>query len=373
MKKLLPVLFLILLASCGESGSSEKSESGNILENLTYSVDTLILDIGEEIFDPGAYYGSTMSADEKIGYRLYDPKKEIHEYDLEGLKLRAIHPFESDGPNAIPDYVNYFQSLPNEEFFMANDAQAGVFSLSGENKLKLKIQRDNVSGFDPEASFSFANNMHISPDKKKIISLPNTFTGPVVGLAVIDIESMAGKLRAIPALDLTNGYNITFQQGNGITRSGDFHTLQIVNDQFVIYSGATSDIYTYDWNTDSLRLRTFPHQLVAKAKTGDFPTVVDSNERRWELGKEMRKQITFNKFYWDESRKQYFRLGSVTNEDDSIIYLFAYDEEFNLQGEAELAGLENIPFYQTFFRNGKLFNYYTVGENPALVQFTFDF
>jgi hypothetical protein len=370
------LLFFICLIggffSCGGNSESDSSSKKNILENLKVSIDSIRIDVGEEIFNAGAYYGSTLSADEKIGYRLYDPKKEIHEYDLEGLKLRAIHPFESDGPNAIPDYVNYFQSLPNEEFFMANDAQAGVFSLSGENKLKLKIQRDNVSGFDPEASFSFANNMHISPDKKKIISLPNTFTGPVVGLAVIDIESMAGKLRAIPALDLTNGYNITFQQGNGITRSGDFHTLQIVNDQFVIYSGATSDIYTYDWNTDSLKLRTFPHQLVAKAKTGDFPTVVDSNERRWELGKEMRKQITFDKFYWDESRKQYFRLGSVTNEDDSIIYLFAYDEEFNLQGETELAGLENIP-YQTFFRNGKLFSYYTVEENPALIQFTFDF
>ena len=49
MKKLLPVLFLIAFASCGEKGNSEKVDSSNILENLTYSVDTLVIDSGEEI------------------------------------------------------------------------------------------------------------------------------------------------------------------------------------------------------------------------------------------------------------------------------------------------------------------------------------
>jgi hypothetical protein len=49
MKKLTPFLSLILLASCGEKGNSEKTESGNILENLTYSVDTVMVDPGEEL------------------------------------------------------------------------------------------------------------------------------------------------------------------------------------------------------------------------------------------------------------------------------------------------------------------------------------
>ncbi|WP_075348863.1 DUF4221 family protein [Algoriphagus marinus] len=372
MKKLLPILLLSILASCGGKGNSEKAGSKNILEDLTYSVDTLILDVGDEIFNPGSYYGRDLSEDLARLYFFYDPEKEIHEYDLANLKLVKIHPFESDGPNAIPSYINYFQALPKQEFFMADFAKAGIYSLEGKQIRNLRIQLENITGFDPEATFSLSNNIHLSPDKKKIISLPKNFEGPVEGLAVIDSETMNGTLKEISELELTDKYNVTFKQGNGMTRSGDFQTLQLVNNLFFIHSGATSDIYTYDWQTDSLRHHSFPHQLVAKSKTGDFPTEVDSHERRIEVMNEMRKQITFEDFYWDETRNLYFRLGSMGTEKDTKVFLFAYDEQLNLVGETRLKGMESM-IYRTFLRNGKLYSYYVVEENPALVQFTFDF
>jgi hypothetical protein len=372
MRKLLPILLLSILAACGEKNSSEKAGSKNILENLTYSIDTLILNVGDEIFNPGAYYGRDLSEDLKTLYFFYEPEKEIHEYDLNELKLLRIYPLEADGPDAIPPYLNYFQALPKQEFFMADFAKAGIYSLEGKQILNLRIQLENIAGFDPEATFSLTNNIHLSPDKKKIISLPKNFDGPVEGLAVIDIETMNGTLQDIPELELTDKYNVTFKQGNGMTRSGDFHFLQLVNNQFFICSGATSDIYTYDWRTDSLRHHSFPHQLVAKSKTGDFPTEVDSHERRIEVMKEMRKQITFEDFYWDETRNLYFRLGSMGTEKDTEVFLFAYDSQLNLIGETKLEGMQRM-IYQAFIRNGKLYSYYVVEENPALVQFTFDF
>lgn len=369
MNKSFKILALLVLVSCSEKEDKEKT---NILEDLSYSVDTLLMDVGEEIFNPGAYYGIDLSEDCETGYWFYEPKKQIHEYDLVNLKLTAIHPFETDGPNAIPPYLNYFQALPNKEFFMADFAKTGIYTIEGNQILNLRIQLETVSGFDSEATFSLTNNIHLSPDKKKTISLPNNFTGPVEGLAVIDIETMTGTLKDISKLDLTNKYNVTFKQGNGMTRSGDFQTLQLVNNLFFIYSGSLSDIYTYDWKTDSLRHYSFPHQLVAKSKTGDFPTEVDSNERRREVMKEMKKQITFGDFYWDESRNLYFRLGSMTNETDTSVFLFAYDKELNLIGEARLKGINKmIP--RPFFRDGKLYSYHVAGESPALAQFTFNF
>ncbi len=371
MNKLVFFAVVLIAFSCGEK-SSENLDSGNVLEKLTFTVDTLLMDVGEEIFNPGAYYGSDLSEDGKRGYWFYEPKKQIHEYDLANLKLAEIHPFEADGPNAIPPYLNYFQALPNESFFMADFAKTGIYSLDGKQILNLKIQLENISGFDPEANFSLANNIHISPDRKKIISLPSSFPGPVEGLAVIDIETMNGMLKDISKLDLTNKYNVTFNQGNGSTRSGDFHTIQLVNNLFFIHSGATSDIYTYDWKSDSLRHYSFTHQLVAKSKTGDFPTEVDSHERRREVIKNMRKQITFGGFYWDESRNLYFRLGSIQTDTDTEVFLFAYDKELNLVGETLLKGLETM-INRAFFREGKLYSYHVVEESPALVQFTFNF
>jgi hypothetical protein len=112
--------------------------------------------------------------------------------------------------------------------------------------------------------------------------------------------------------------------------------------------------------------------LVAKSKTGDFSKEVDSHERRIEVMKEMRKQITFEDFYWDETRNLYFRLGSMGTDTDLEVFLFAYDEQLNLIGETKLDGLPSM-IYRAFVRNGKLYSYYVVEESPALVQFTFDF
>jgi len=50
MKKLLKIFFLALLASCGGK-ESESTEPVNILENLTYSVDTVMVNPGEDFLN----------------------------------------------------------------------------------------------------------------------------------------------------------------------------------------------------------------------------------------------------------------------------------------------------------------------------------
>jgi len=45
MNRLFSILFLIILASCAGK-ESESTESVNILDNLTYSVDTVVVDPG---------------------------------------------------------------------------------------------------------------------------------------------------------------------------------------------------------------------------------------------------------------------------------------------------------------------------------------
>ncbi len=371
MKKLISFLSLIILAACGEKGSSEEYENSNLLEDFSYSIDTLILNVGDEVFNPQEYSSYDLSEDGNILYLFYNPEKEMHEYDLTKRKLVARHPFETDGPNLIPSYFNYFQALPEEEFFMADFARAGIYSLDGTKMQTYKIQSENITGLGIDNSYPLTNNIHISPDKQKIVSLPKIFGEPVAGLAVIDLDNWQGKMLDLPALDITNKYLVTFQEENGLIQTGDFHKIQFLNDQFIIYSGATSDIYTYDWKRDSLRLLPFQHVLVAKTKTGDFPTKANSLEHNWEVGKQILKQITFGKFYWDETRGKYFRIGT-TNEDYTKTYLFSYDENFTLTGESLIPDFHYMP-YMDFFHAGKLYSYFIVGEEPALVELTFNF
>ncbi len=369
MRKILPIIGLVFLASCGGKGARENTESGNLLEGFSYSIDTLVLDVGEEILKADSYSSYDLSEDGNILYLFYEPEKEMHVYDLAERKLVSRHPFERDGPDVIPIYFNYFQALPREEFFFTDVVRSGIYSLDGKKLKSYKLRDENISGINLDASYQLTKNSYISPDKQKLVSLPSKFGAPVTELAVIELESMSGKIMELPALEMTKNYQVIFE--DGMVQSGDFLSTQFLHGQFIIFSGATSDIYTYDWKQDSLVLHTFPHKLVAKSKTGEFPSKVNSEERRKEVAKLMQNQITFWKFYWDEKREQYFRIGT-TNKDYTKAYLFSYDENFILTGETLIPDFYYMP-YMEFFHGGKLYSLFNVGEEPALVELTINF
>jgi len=360
---------IVFLYSCQTKDSSSSAYNTNSLENFSFSVDTLVLDVGAENFNSNGYSSYDLSEDGNSLFLFYEPEKEMHEYDMAEKKLVSRHHFERDGPNLIPSYFNYFQALPNDEFFMTDLVRSGTYRLDGKKLTSYKLRVENISGLNLDASFQLTKNSYISPDKQTLVSLPSKYGAPPAGLAVLDLKSMSGKILDLPALEMTENYQVIFEEE--MSQSGDFITTQFLHDQFIIYSGATSAIYTYDWKRDSLKLHTFPHTLVAKSKTGEFPTKINSEERRKEVSKLMQKQITFGKFYWDETRKNYFRIGT-TNEDYTKAYLFSYDENFDLTGETLIPDFYYIP-YMEFFHAGKLYSFINVGEEPALVEFTFDF
>lgn len=378
MKNLVSIFLLILLLSCdGRSGSKNSNTSANYLENFSFAVDTVVVDVGEELFVPGSYYLKDLSRDLSRGYFFY-PENEIHEVDLNSFKLVKRHVFSEDGPDAIPHYLSYMQSLPDGEVFLANYAQMGVYKITGEKVTGYKLQPEEIEGIPDDAAYSLTNSVYISPDKSTIVSLPNTFGEPIEGLAVVNTGQMSAKILDLPALELTKNYQIVFRDGNSASATGDFQRIQFLNDKFLIYSGSTSEIYSYDWRTDSLRLHSFPHQLVPLSKTGEPITNPDSRESQREASRALKKQITYGEFMWDEKREIYLRFANMNWQYDDAgkfvnanIYLFSYDKELNLTGEIEVEELKFAPF-GSFIKDGKLYSESVKGENPAFIVYTFD-
>ncbi|RAI95178.1 DUF4221 family protein [Algoriphagus yeomjeoni] len=379
MKRLFFFVALIVSFSSCETKNNSESSTTNLLENFSFSVDTVTVDVGEEIFMPGAYYKFELSEDGDQVFTYFEPEFEVHEIDLNAMKLVKRHKFEKDGPNMIPMYLNYMQNLNETELFFANSNQAGVFKKTGEKVKSISLKPEDYSGLDPDFPFSLGNSILISPDQKKVLTLPNESLGTAEGLAILNLEAMNAKFLKLPALEMTKNFRVLFKQGNGAVSSGENQRLYMINGQFIIDSGATSDIYIYDLVSDSLRLVTFPHQLVPKAKTREFPSEVDSNERRREVMNEIRKQISFSQFFWDEGKQIYFRMGEMNRELNeatkrysSDTYLFTYDKDFNLTGETKVQDLDFMPTYG-FARDNKLYMEWVVGENPAFIVYTFNF
>ena len=376
MKKLLTLLLLAFFASCGDR-ESESTDSGNILENLSLSIDTVVIDVGEEIFMPGAYSTFAISEDEDRVFTFYEPNTEVHEIDLNNNKLVARHKFEKDGPDMVPLYANHLQSLNENELFIANFYTSGIYKHSGKKVKGFPFATEEYSGFDPDFSATLGFSPYISPDKKAVLFFPREGIDNTDILAVINGEKMSAKLVELPALELSKNYRVRVSDGS--VGSGQSQRVSWAEGKFLIYSDATSDIYLFDHIRDSLRLITFPHQLVPNARSGDFPNEVESYEKFREVTNEISKLVTFSQLFFDKSRQIYLRFAQMNwgfdQETETVsgeIYLFSYDKEFNLTGEVEIEELESIPF-QSFMKDGKLYSRWVVGENPAFIVHSFDF
>lgn len=377
-----PFIFLLFF-SCGKE-TSDKSQNAkfqveryteNQLENLSISIDTLRVDVGDELVVAAAYYGFGFSEDGQSIFFAEGQSTEVHEIDLKEMRLRRRIKFETDGPNQAPDFIESFQVLPGDEFLLSNYAVQAIFNGKAERVLNMKIRSDGFQGIEEDMG-NLYSALRVSPDKKKAFSLPSPFGGFTSGLAVMDVASREGKLLKLPALELTKNFRVTFSQNNGVAISGDMIQMKKIKDRLVIYSGSTADLYVYDYGSDSLELLRFDHQLVANQKTGSFKTEVNSNEERVEVAGQMRKQITFYDLLWDESRQQYFRFGKkqkgLTENGEqrpAEVFLFSYDADFKLLGEAVVDLLPEV-FFNSFFYEGKIYNYKPVEEDPGFVVMT---
>ncbi|MFC3416439.1 DUF4221 family protein [Algoriphagus hitonicola] len=262
---------------------------------------------------------------------------------------------------------------------MYDQTAPSIFSLDGKKLQTYDLDFAELIDFQSEDHFMVPNNLHITPEKSHFLSLPMEFGKPVEGLAVIDIKQESGKVLKLPALDLTNKFQVNFISGNSGSFFGDRINLQWLNDHFIIYSASTADSYTYNHYSDSLKLITYSHQLVENKKTGDFPNEVDSRERQQEVVSQIRKQITFGKFFWDETRNMYFRFATKNyivspdgSERTADCFLFAYDENLNLIGETALPTISNTPF-EGFFLEGDFYYYWPMDDQGGFIRFTFDF
>ncbi len=140
-------IFLTGLFSCGESDTAQETGSQNILENLAYSVDTLIVDPGKEIINLA--FGlrlSDLSPDKKKLYLLNEVNQSLAVIDLDQLRLVDQYQFEKEGPNEIGEYISSVQVVNSEQFAFTSYRSSGIFNRSGEKVLDLNFSSKDIEG-----------------------------------------------------------------------------------------------------------------------------------------------------------------------------------------------------------------------------------
>ena len=153
MKNLLLILAFAYFSACAGKPESQEipqiEEPKNVLENITFSLDTLIVDPGESLINMGnmSDFGkqnySSVAPDANSLY-LYDRRRFIvQEIDLNSLKLINTYPFEKEGPNGIGTMVSSIEALSSGDFLVKDIlGGASIFSKSGEKIKKIKLNGD---------------------------------------------------------------------------------------------------------------------------------------------------------------------------------------------------------------------------------------
>jgi hypothetical protein len=379
MKKLFALLSLILLASCGEKGNSENATSANILENLTYSVDTVVVDSKGEIIN--LKYGMNwfdLSPDSKSLF-IYDLDQTLfQEIDLDQMALKSIYPFEKEGPNGL-GRSSYFQILPNGTLIIPTFPNLGIYNLQGELLSRINLNPKEIEGIDAPNPFALIYEILIDPQTEILYSLPGDFLEGVRALAVIDPKTKKGKMVKLPEMEKARNFKIFWNSDKGGSIQTENYTLDLIDDKLLITCTVGSGIYIYDTKTDSLEYVEIPHKIISTEKSGEIKNDVTVEEDFREELKKVGAQISYKKLHWDKARSQFYRLAGRSffgdkRGDPSTYenYLLLYDQNLNLLGETKLNGLDK-PLNNYFWKDGKLWSYVNVEDELGFAVFTFDF
>ncbi|MDG1277920.1 MAG: DUF4221 family protein [Algoriphagus sp.] len=383
MKNLPLVALLLALFSCGESDTAENSGSKNILENFSFTTDTLVVNPGEEIINLSQGVRSGSLDESKTYFYLFDEVTgQMNKINLDKLILEEQIPFEKEGPNGVgANYISTSRYLPGEEFLFSNFQSTGIFNKNGKKVLDLTLKPGDlqVEGLSENAQYNLTNQIQFSPDKRWMYSLPGDFMEGTNQLAKIDLESKSGNVIPIPALEKVGEYSILLQSDEMMSIYVEELFLQQIGDSYFLSGGTVNSIYRFEAGQDSLELFKFDFSIVPNEKEIPVNNKVSSQDQFQAEMEKARGQIGFEKLLFDEATKRFYRFGRIykPREDKEAplkarVFLFAFDENLNLIGETEIPELDKVPS-NAFFKDGKLWSYVNVEDELGFAVFTIDF
>jgi len=379
MKNLFYLLLIPLFFSC-EKASSEKTESGNILENLTFSVDTVLVDSGDDIFILSSVLGTKALNQDKIKLLSFENKPlNLVEVDLNNLKLVSKTPFQEEGPNGVGSNWLRFQLGSDGDLFINGYTTQGIFNTRGELVKSLNVVPE---GIDPELAnkvqqlyensvFDFENN--------RIYSQPPSQGNRKHLLFIIDPITKELQIEPIPEMKAVREFAGTLVVDGIIDFFVVDNNMYIENRQLLLTAGAMSAIYRLDLKTNNFEFvdiqhKNFPNHMAFSVNNSPVEQAEFNADR-----KKVYEHLNYMEPRWDEAREMYMRLGKKTflgkeKGDPSTyeVFLFAYDQDFNVLGETKIEGLKQVPG-SYFWKDGKLWSYVNVEDELgfAIIDFKF--
>ncbi|MFN3996705.1 DUF4221 family protein [Algoriphagus sp.] len=382
MKTLYFLLFLSTLFSCGKE-TSENAESRNILENLTFSVDTIMVDAGEDFLNlAGGIFPFSLNEDKSQLWFFEKSPKRLVQVDLDQLKVLKKSIFEEEGPDGVGSYVSDLEIGPNGELYLKSNSAVVIFDPNGQKLQNLMFVPSGIDSI-------LARNRHAIFDKsvfdfgtKKIYSHPSFADAGEYMLLILNPETQSATSLPVPKMKVVNDYSRTqtFEIGGRMATS--FYSvgsdITLLPGEVILSNAAMSGIYRLNIQTEKLEFIDIQHQNFPNSMDIEIIQNPAGPEQMFENQKKILEHINYMELLWDDSRQLYFRLGTKTFMGDKPgppsveYYLFVYDQNFKVLGETKLEDVKGS-LWSSFFKDGQLWSYVNVEDELGFAVMEFKF
>ncbi|MFC3416444.1 DUF4221 family protein [Algoriphagus hitonicola] len=376
MRNLKTILFLAILASC----QNKKSENPEIEKEITFTIDTVMIDSkGSFLYLSEALGRSYLANDGKTVYNLNQKLPRLEVIDLSKLELVDTIPMEREGPAGIGTSNIYdgIQVLENGEVFIF--AWMEIVRLSADRKSvkKFRFNPENLNGDPLGADEAVRYEGLISEDGSRFFTFYGKSDEPSsrLGLAIIDLDEMSLKKVGLPLFEELLPYEIkTAKEPNA--KYPYVYVEQIYLTEFenhlLVSASPFNEVYTLDLDSYTYQKLTFNSSLTEDRATVNYPTEASSSAGTTESVWDRWKKISFHKMNWDEKTERFWRISyrvfmSYDNDYSNETYLTFFDREFDQIGEIRLPDDWKI-IGGKFITQGMYWQFINIDDEAAFIR-----
>ncbi|UZD21631.1 DUF4221 domain-containing protein [Algoriphagus halophytocola] len=371
-RPLILILITVVCHSC--SKQSNESEQGEF--DFSYSIDTVMVDPGDEIiYLKRGLNTAALSPDNTQLFNFNPDLAEFEVIDLDNLKLQRRIKMEKEGPLGTGNPRNVLISTDGR-FFFTSFVDVREFNSQLDSMETYKIRTEKFEALN--LNEALGADYQISPDGKYLFVPygPEDYLKPNTGLVILKLEDLSLKKIPMDLWERAHAYVRTFlQDGEPVSWTNEFVYADPIDHRVLLSSHNFNEVYILDLTTDSISHKVFHSTITQDSKKIPSKTTFDSPSEMRGVFQDQGDQVEFSKFYYDDSREIFMRFSRDLDRKigDSSVYKHVttlFDINLNQLHEEEIP----IPFFGfKFFKDGKLYSYVNVEDELGLAVFTFDF
>lgn len=377
MKNFFITLLCCLLFACAEKKGSERAE----LSQLTFSLDTIMIDSGEEIlYLRDNLWVSDISKDGKYLFNYNRKDAVMEKIDLDQQKLVGKILFEKEGPDGVGDYISDISITADESVVMWYYGLTSIFNQQA--KLVRNLNFGKITSGEVSESDTFLYSIYENSEN------PDRFLGFYLQwkdqnyfLLDVDVKNETYRKIELPELNKIKEFSVDLLfDGQWVGNFGADVRPEAFMDKIIITNNSFNEAYIYDMSIDSLIMRAFNSVLLGNKKSYLPPKQLDfESSQRWDVDRKLKEDINFGSIHWDAGNQRYLRLSYKEKFGEEMIenrgykaigaevFLSVFDKDLNLLAESVVPQL-NKRAAKHFVKDGQIWIFENIDDEMAFLR-----